>query len=111
MARADAHHFCHSPQKIIMENLKIERSNGSGKYGQVFYYVRPAGKCSNRSMRFAADKLDTGIKTHFPNVNYYMIQGLTIAAKNESFAIKEYRRICDLKDIGKKVDVVFSHSG
>jgi len=89
-----------------MEHVTISYSNGRGKYGQQFAYVRPSGKCSNRSRRCAADKVQDVVSKHFPVVNYYKINGWIIGAKNENFALKEYYRICDVADIGKSFEVV-----
>lgn len=95
---------------IIMEHIKIEYSAGRAKYGRQFAYVRPAGKCSNRSLRVPVEKLAAAIETHFPCVNYYQVDGLMIGAKNEKFALKEYWRICDKSKINKPVEVILSHS-
>ncbi len=95
---------------LTMDYLKIEYSNGRGKYGRKFAYVRPAGKCSNRSRRFSIEKLASGIEKHFPSVNYYRIDGWLIGAKNEEFALKEYWRICEQSKINKPFEVVYSHS-
>ena len=88
-----------------MEHVKIEYSNGRGKHGRQFAYVRPSGKCSNRSRRCAAYKVNEFVAKHFPVVNYYKVDGLVIGAKNEQFALKEYWRICDQNDIGKRFKV------
>ena len=93
-----------------MEHIKIEYSAGRAKYGRQFAYVRPAGKCSNRSRRVPVEKLEAAIKAHFPCVNYYQVDGFTIGAKNEVFALKEYWRICDKSKINKPFEVIFSHS-
>ena len=93
-----------------MKHIKIEYSNGRAKYGRQFAYFRPAGKCSNRSRRVPLEKLASAIETHFPNINYYLVDGWTIGAKNEQFALKEYWRICDKSKINRPVEVVFSHS-
>ena len=93
-----------------MEHIKIEYSAGHAKYGRQFAYIRPAGKCSNRSRRVLVEKLACAIKTHFPTVNYYLVDGLKIGAKSEQFALKEYWRICDKSKINKPVEVILYHS-
>ena len=92
-----------------MKHVKIEYSNGSGKCGRLFAYIRPAGECSNRSRRVPVEKLAAAIETHFPCVNYYQVDGLIIGAKNEEFAIKEYYRICEKSKINTSFEVVLSH--
>jgi hypothetical protein len=93
-----------------MAHIKIEYSNGRAKHGRAFAYIRPAGQCSNRSRRVPVEKLAAAIETHFPCVNYYLIDGWVIGAKNEQFALKEYWRICDTSKIQKPFEVVYSHS-
>lgn len=92
-----------------MVHIKVEYSNGSAKNGRVFAYFRPAGKCSNRSRRVPVDKLESAIQTHFPCVNYYQVDGCIIGAKNETFALKEYWRICERSKINKPVEVIYSN--
>lgn len=93
-----------------MEHIKIEYSAGRTKFGRQFAYIRPAGKCSNRSRRVPVEKLEETIKLHFPVVNYYQVDGVPIGAKNEKYAIREYWRICEKSKINNPVEVVFSHS-
>ena len=93
-----------------MEHIEIEYSNGRAKSGRMFVYFRPAQKCSNRSRRVPIEKLAQAIEAHFPRVNYYHVDGLTIGAKNKAFALKEYWRICAKSKINKPVEVIFSHS-
>lgn len=93
-----------------MEHVEIEYSAGRGKFGRLFAYIRPAGKCSNRSRRVPVEKLAAEIEKHFPFVNYYRVDGLTIGAKSAAFALKEYWRICQKSKINKPVEIVFSHS-
>lgn len=87
--------------------VKIDYSAGRGKNGNRYAYIRPAGKCHNRSRRVSADAdrvLDT-IERHFPEVKYYKIEGLVIGAKSPEFALREFWRICERKDIGKPFQV------
>lgn len=93
-----------------MKHVKIEYSNGRGKYGRMFAFIRPADKCSNRSRRVPLERLGQTISIHFPEINYYKIGGLIIGAKNETFALKEYWRICEKSKINQPCEVVFSHS-
>ena len=93
-----------------MEHVKIEYSNGRAKNGRTFAYFRPAGKCSNRSRRVPVEKLASAIDTYFPSVNYYLIDGIIIGAKNEAFALKEYWRVCEKSKVNKPSEVIFSHS-
>lgn len=96
-----------------MEHIKITYSNGRGKYGQQYAYIRPAMECFNRSRRVLAEKLQGEIARHFPGnkVNYYKVGDYCIGAKDEKAAIKEYWRVCNRGDIGRNIDVEFSHSG
>ncbi len=89
-----------------MEHIDIEYSRGRGKYGQQYVYVRPAKKCYNKSRRFKIENADKLISKHFSHVNYYQIEGHTIGAKDEEAALKEYWRVCDKADIGKRFKVL-----
>jgi hypothetical protein len=60
------------------------------------------GKCSNRSRRVSLENIQQAIEKHYQTVNYYLIDGLTIGAKNEDFALKEYWRVCEKSKIGKQ---------
>jgi len=52
-----------------------------------------------------ARNLDALLEKHFPVVNYYMVNGWRIGAKDEKFALREYWRICEVGQIGKDVPV------
>ena len=93
-----------------MEHIKVEYSSGRGKNGRKYAYIRPAGKCSNRSRRIQIEKVAEVISTHFPQVNYYIVDTLIIGAKNEAFALREFYRVCEKSKINQPFEVVFSHS-
>lgn len=88
-----------------MDHIDIEYSNGRGKYGQQYAYVRPAKQCFNKSRRVKAENLNSLIVKHFPHVNYYKIDGHVIGAKDEESALKEYWRVCSKEKIGKHFQV------
>jgi len=81
-------------------SVLITYSNGRCKYGRKFAFVRPEMKCANKSRRFDMRNLETGISHHFPNVTYYLIDGLVIGAKNEKFALREFWRVCEKSKVG-----------
>jgi hypothetical protein len=88
-----------------MENtdVQITYSEGRGKAGRRYAFIRPLFKCQNKSHRVIADrnKIQEFIEKNFPNVNYYKVDGLVIGAKSEQFAMKEFWRICEKSKIGK----------
>ena len=86
--------------------VKVEYSNGKGKSGKNYAFIRPSGKCSNRSRRVEASKVKQAIDEHFPNVNYYEIGGLVIGAKNPEFAVKEFYRVCEKQSVNKPFEPV-----
>lgn len=88
-----------------MATLIIEKSNGRTKTGELIYFVRPAGKCHNRSWRVKANKVSEFCRKKFSNVSYFRVNGLVIGASSEENAVKEYYRICEKSKIGKPVDV------
>lgn len=85
--------------------IQVEYSAGRGKYGRQYAYIRPAGNCHNKSRRVSADQVESTIEKHFPNVNYYLINGLVIGAKDPDFALKEFWRVCERQQVGKAFPV------
>lgn len=85
--------------------IKVDYSAGRGKNGSRYAYIRPVGKCHNRSRRVSADSVLDAIERHFPEVHYYQVEGLVIGAKSPEFALREFWRICKRKDIGKPFQV------
>lgn len=90
---------------ICMKPYSIKYSNGRGKNGQQYAYLRPSKKCSNRSRRVLVRNIQKAIDKHFSEVNYFWIDGLIIGAKNDQFALKEYWRVCNKKYIGKHREI------
>ena len=96
-----------------MDELKITRSNGNGKGGKTFYYVRPIYDCFNRSRKVSGftyreihEKLDKLIETWYsPKIILYEIQGHTIASNSKENALKEFWRVCELTDVKKPFEV------
>lgn len=80
------------------DHVDVRFSNGRGRSGQQYAFIRPALKCFNRSRRCRVDQIELVIEEHFPVVNYYKIDGEIIGAKNEEFALKEYWRVCAIED-------------
>ena len=88
-----------------MKGITIDYSAGRGKYGRQYAYIRPAGNCHNRSRRVRVDMIGSIIQKHFPEVHYYLVNGITIGAKNEDCALREYWRVCDRELIGKPAQI------
>lgn len=88
------------------EQVKVDYSNGKGKNGSRFAFVRPAEKCANRSRRFRVEGLEAGIEAYFSEVKYYLVGGLKIGAKNESMALREYWRVCEKAQFGVAQNIV-----
>lgn len=88
-----------------MQYVEVTYSRGRGRSGTEYAYLRPAGKCFNRSRRVRADRVDSCMKIHFPHINYYLVDGHVIGAKDENFALREYWRVCERNKIGKQFPV------
>jgi hypothetical protein len=86
-----------------MSAVKVILSGGRGKYGQQYAYIRPAKTCHNRSRRVEVQSLEESVAKIFPEVHYWNIGGLTIGARNEDHAWREYWRVCERSQIRKKL--------
>ena len=95
------------------EDIKIERSNGRGKGGKISFFIRPVANCLNRSRKVSGwpgsdiqDKIDKCVRKWFsPKVILYEIEGSIIGSNSKENALKEYWRVCDIKDINKQFEV------
>lgn len=91
------------------EAININFSIGKGKGGKKYAYIRPKANCFNRDRKvggFTKNELRVQIikcieKYYFP-IRYYELENHIIGANNEDNALKEYWRVCDLKDVGKQ---------
>lgn len=89
-----------------MKGIEITYSDGRGKSGQQYAYIRPAGKCRNKSRRCAVQDIQKTIDRYFaPEVKYYEVDGFTIGSNSPDNGLKEYYRICDKRLIGVKFEV------
>lgn len=90
---------------MTMEGIEITYSDGRGKNGQQYAYIRPA-KCRNQSRRCPVRDIQKTLSRYFaPEVKYYEIDGFTIGSNSPENALKEYYRICDRRLIGVKFQV------
>lgn len=88
-----------------MEHISISYSNGKGKSGKRFAFIRPTGNCRNKSRRCHVHDIQKVVDKYFQPVNYYSIDGLIFGAKDEKFALREYWKVCDIRDRGKQFEV------
>jgi hypothetical protein len=94
-------------------DVKIERSNGNGKGGKIFYYIRPLQECMNKSRKASGftpaelhEKISNVItKWYSPMVIMYMVNGWVIGSNSKENALKEYWRVCERGDVGKEFEV------
>lgn len=97
----------------MQEDVELTRSEGRGSGGKSFYYIRPLQKCYNRSRRvggFTSSEINQKInncirKWYYPKVVFYKIDGHIIGSNSKENALKEYWRICDLRDVGVEFEV------
>ena len=94
-----------------MDHVKISYSNGRGRSGKRYAYIRPSLKCFNRSRRCRVNRIEQTIAKHFPVVNYYQVDGFVIGAKNVRSALGEYWRVCELNKIGDEFPVELITAG
>lgn len=85
------------------EYLKVTKSQGRAKNGNVYFYVRPLLSCSNKSRRVHSDLLHNWILKFMPSITYYVFQNNSgwktiIGAKDQTQAWKEYKRICEKRE-------------
>ncbi|MEI6949797.1 hypothetical protein V9K67_21600 [Paraflavisolibacter sp. H34] len=92
--------------------VQIVYSHGRGSGGKLYAYVRPANDCFNRSRRvggFTGAELEGAIQMciekWFTPCNYYLVEGCVIGSNSEKNALKEYWKVCDLKDMNQPFDV------
>lgn len=88
-----------------MSGVNIIYSNGNGKGGKMYAFVRPDMKCFNRSRRVQPSRVAEEVKKWFTPMNYYIVDGETIGSNSEENALKEYWRVCDKEKIGKHFQV------
>lgn len=89
-----------------MEPIKITESAGRGKFGKTYFFIHPANGCINRSRRVTQNRIDETINKYYSPLNLYMVDGYRIGANSPENAVKEYRRICNIKNINKKVNPI-----
>jgi hypothetical protein len=95
------------------KQVEVQSSNGYSRGGAIVKFVRPVGKCSNRSRKVSgftgkevSEKVARVIERWYsPIVIYYEINGTVIGSNSKQNALKEYWRICDMKDHGKIFEV------
>ncbi len=91
-------------------DIKVTKSNGLGKGGKTFYYIRPLTECHNRSRKVSGfthqeiqEKIEKVItKWYSPIVVLYEVDGHIIGSNSKENALKEYWRICELADAKAK---------
>jgi len=88
-----------------MERISIIYSNGKGRLGRRFAFIRPTGNCRNKSRRCHVHDIQKVVDKYFPVVNYYSIDGLIFGAKDERFALREYWKVCEIQNKGKQFEV------
>lgn len=94
--------------RILQQDITITQSNGRGKGGKSYYFIRPLAKCDNRSRKVGGfnyqeiqPKIDKVIaKWYFPIVILYQVEDMVIGSNSKENALKEYWRVCDPNDIG-----------
>lgn len=90
----------------MQEDIKIQKSNGFGKNGQLNYFIRPVADCMNRSRKasgfnYPIEKIDNLIrKWYYPKVILYNINGMIIGSNSKENALKEFWRVCEKDIIG-----------
>lgn len=92
----------------MQEDIQIRKSNGLGKYGKSYYFIRPLAECGNRSRKVGGinyqeiqPKIDKVIaKWYSPRVILYLVADMVIGSNSKENALKEYWRVCHPNDIG-----------
>lgn len=91
---------------FMTEAVPVTISQGHGKYGKQYAYIRPSKPCANRSRRVEVHEVEKWIRIIYPKVHYWRVGGLVIGAKDEDQAWREYWRVCERSQIRKKeVDI------
>lgn len=92
-----------------MQNIKITHSNGLGKGGKMFVFIRPDFDCMNRSRRVGAytseelkEVVAKCIAKYYTPLKQYMVDGHIIGSNNEKNALREYWKVCDKNYVGKR---------
>lgn len=89
--------------ETTIEKVKVTYSNGRGKYGRQYAYIRPAKPCDNAGRRVLASNVSKSIERHFNPCYYWNVGDCLIGANSEDAAWKEYWRICKRSEIRKKI--------
>jgi len=91
-------------------DVKVTKSNGLGKGGKTYYYIRPLAECHNRSRKVSGftyqeiqEKIEKTIaKWYAPMVILYEVDGHIIGSNSKWNALEEYWRRCDIEDAKAK---------
>lgn len=97
----------------MQDDVKITRSNGRGKGGKSFYFIRPLSECNNRSRKVGGfnyqeiqPRIDRLIaKWYSPRIILYQVADMVIGSNSKENALKEYWRVCERKNIGVNKEV------
>ncbi len=97
---------------VLLAAVSVSYSNGRGKNGKQYAFVRPSAECFNRSRRVGGydrqelnDAILKTVEKHFHPLNYYRVDGHVIGSNSEQGALAEYHRVCALSDVGKRFEV------
>lgn len=97
---------------VMLAAVSVTYSNGRGKNGKQYAFVRPSAECFNRSRRVGGydrqelnDAILKTVEKHFHPLNYYRVDGHVIGSNSEQGALAEYHRVCALSDVGKRFEV------
>lgn len=97
----------------IPADVEVRRSNGRGKDGKTYYFIRPFAECFNRSRKVSGwtsqeinDKIEKVIaKWYSPRVILYQIEGTIIGSNSKENALKEWWRVCEIEKIKQLTEV------
>lgn len=97
--------LCAASIEELIKDVSVCYSRGRGKGGSRANFIRPADDCFNRSRRvtgFTNEELDEKIiqvvKRWYYPMKYYKVDGHIIGSNSEENALKEYYRVCNVKD-------------
>lgn len=94
------------------EAVDIKYSSGRVRSGRRFAYIRPSFACLNRPMRVSGNdrqnlvvNVEKAIRKYYTPIFTYEIQGKIVGSNNPANALKEFYRVCEKEQIGRKFEV------
>lgn len=96
----------------LVDGVSLTQSNGRGKSGKMYCYIRPKKHCFNRSRKvggFTEAELFSAImaciKKWYNPIQYFNINEYVIGSNSEENALKEWWRVCDKKYVDVRIEI------